>query len=115
MQGHFPEPEKDPVIQIASMVTVQGEDRPTVRNVMTLKGCAPIVGSEVMSFDDEISLLRVSSTFCYAFCKNAWTAEYALLPVMAHKRLFTVWELDGSLSLHFILPQCQASPKNPVF
>ena len=60
LQGHFPEAEKDPVIQIASMVTVQGEDRPTVRNVMTLKGCAPIVGSEVMSFEDEVSLLRVS-------------------------------------------------------
>ena len=59
VQGHFPEPEKDPVIQIASMVTVQGEDRPTVRNVMTLKGCSPIVGSEVMSFEDEVSLLRV--------------------------------------------------------
>ena len=60
MQGHFPEAEKDPVIQIASMVTVQGEDHPTVRNVMTLNGCAPIVGSEVMSFDNEVQLLRVS-------------------------------------------------------
>lgn len=60
MQGHFPEAEKDPVIQIASMVTVQGEDHPTVKNVMTLKGCAPIVGAEVMAFEDEVGLLRVS-------------------------------------------------------
>ena len=62
MQGHFPEPEKDPVIQIASMVTVQGESRPVVRNVMTLDTCAPIVGAEVMSFSTETELLRVSST-----------------------------------------------------
>jgi hypothetical protein len=50
------------VIQIASMVTVQGESKPTVRNVMTLKKCAPIVGAEVMSFEDETGLLRVSRT-----------------------------------------------------
>ncbi|MEW5314891.1 MAG: hypothetical protein WDW38_006353 [Sanguina aurantia] len=49
-KGHFPEPDKDPVIQIASMVTVQGETAPAVKNVMTLGSCASIVGSEVMSF-----------------------------------------------------------------
>ena len=59
MQGCFPEAEKDPVIQIASMVTVQGESKPIVRNIMTLKKCAPIVGAEVMSFEDETGLLRV--------------------------------------------------------
>lgn len=69
LQGHFPEAEKDPVIQIASMVTVQGDDKPTVRNVMTLKGCAPIVGSEVMSFEDEVSLLRVRRS---AFPSNSF-------------------------------------------
>ena len=61
LQGCFPEPEKDPVIQIASMVTVQGEARPVVRNVMTLNTCAPIVGAEVMSFDREVDMLRVPS------------------------------------------------------
>ena len=59
LKGHFPEPEKDPVIQIASMVTVQGEDRPCVRNVMTLNTCAPIVGAEVLSFATEQQLLLV--------------------------------------------------------
>lgn len=59
MQGHFPEAEKDPVIQIASMVTEQGKTKPTVKNVMTLKSCAPIVGAEVMSFDNEAELLKV--------------------------------------------------------
>jgi len=57
-QGCFPEAEKDPVIQIASMVTEHGSDRPLVRNVMTLGSCAPIVGSEVMSFATEEELLK---------------------------------------------------------
>lgn len=58
-QGHFPEAEKDPVIQIASMVTVQGESTPIVKNVMTLKSCAAIVGAEVMSFNSEAEMLKV--------------------------------------------------------
>ncbi|PSC71316.1 DNA polymerase delta catalytic subunit [Micractinium conductrix] len=56
-KGHFPEPEKDPVIQIASLVTEFGKTTPTVRNIMTLKSCAPISGAEVMSFEDEKQLL----------------------------------------------------------
>lgn len=46
-KGHFPEPQQDPVIQIASMVTVLGESKPRVRNIMTLGTCAAIVGAEV--------------------------------------------------------------------
>jgi hypothetical protein len=57
-QGHFPEPSQDPVIQIASMITVQGDKGPRVRNVMTLGTCAPIVGSEVMSFTTEAEMLK---------------------------------------------------------
>lgn len=56
-KGLFPEPTHDPVIQVANLVTVQGEDKPFVRNVMTLKSCAPIVGVDVMSFDNEKELL----------------------------------------------------------
>jgi len=59
VQGCFPEPDKDPVIQIASMVTNQGESSPVVRNVMTLDTCAAIIGSEVMSFKTEQELLTV--------------------------------------------------------
>ena len=47
------------MIQIASMVTVQGESTPTVKNVMTLKSCAAIVGAEVMSFNSEAEMLKV--------------------------------------------------------
>ena len=46
-QGHFPEAEKDPVIQIASMVTVQGAPNgPLIKNIMTLDTCDSIVGAE---------------------------------------------------------------------
>eukprot|EP00884_Botryococcus_braunii_P008677 jgi/Botrbrau1/17810/Bobra.0127s0057.1 len=56
-KGHFPDAKQDPVIQVASMVTVQGESSPIVRNVMTLHSCAHIVGAEVMSFESERELL----------------------------------------------------------
>ena len=41
------------------MVTEHGSAKPLVRNVMTLDTCAPIVGSEVMSFSSEEELLKV--------------------------------------------------------
>ena len=41
------------------MITVQGESKPVVKNVMTLNTCAGIVGSEVMAFQDERDLLKV--------------------------------------------------------
>ncbi|CAK9171492.1 unnamed protein product [Ilex paraguariensis] len=56
-KGLFPEPTHDPVIQVANLVTLQGEDQPFVRNVMTLKSCSPIVGVDVMSFDTEREVL----------------------------------------------------------
>lgn len=56
-KGHFPEAQHDPVIQIASLVTVFGEKSPAVKNILTLGSCAPITGAEVMSFNDEKQLL----------------------------------------------------------
>lgn len=38
-------------------MTLQGEDQPFVRNVMTLKSCSPIVGVDVISFDTERDVL----------------------------------------------------------
>lgn len=57
--GIFPEAEKDPVIQIASMVVRQGQRDPFVRNVFTLGTCAPIVGSHVLACRTEEELLLV--------------------------------------------------------
>lgn len=49
--------DKDPIIQIANFVTCQGSDKPIVKNVFTLKECAPISGAQVLSFDTEAELL----------------------------------------------------------
>nr|BAO20830.1 DNA polymerase delta catalytic subunit [Branchinella kugenumaensis] len=62
-KGVFPEPEKDSVIQIASMVIKQGKPDPFIRNVMTLNTCAPIVGSEVVCFDREDKMLEAWAAF----------------------------------------------------
>ncbi|GJP75446.1 hypothetical protein CLOP_g5892 [Closterium sp. NIES-67] len=56
-KGHFPEPEHDPVIQIANIVSQQGSSEPLVRTVLTLNSCAPIVGCDVVSFETEQQLL----------------------------------------------------------
>lgn len=63
-KGIFPEAERDSVIQIANMVVSQGEKDPFIRNVFTLNSCAPIVGSDVISFGpkEEARMLRVRST-----------------------------------------------------
>ena len=57
-RGHFPDAEHDPVIQIATMVTCQGDDKPIIKAIWTLDTCAPIVGADVLSFTDERELLR---------------------------------------------------------
>ena len=65
-KGHFPEPEKDPVIQIANVISVYGEKAPLVQNVFTLKGCLPIVGAQVIPSDDEASMLMKWRSFLQA-------------------------------------------------
>ncbi|KAF5180820.1 Dna polymerase delta catalytic subunit, partial [Thalictrum thalictroides] len=64
-KGLFPEPTHDPVIQVANLVTLQGEDHPFVRNIMTLKSCSPIVGVDVMSFDTESEVLLAWRDFVH--------------------------------------------------
>ena len=58
-KGIFPEPDKDPVIQIANMVIIQGEKEPFIRNIFCLDTCAAIVGSDVRSFKREDTMLKV--------------------------------------------------------
>lgn len=62
-KGIFPEAQVDPVIQIANMVTRQGESQPFIRNVFTLNTCSHIVGSQVLSFDDECDMLHAWQKF----------------------------------------------------
>jgi DNA polymerase delta subunit 1 len=57
-KGIFPEFDTDPVIQIANLITIQGEKKHIVKNIFTLKSCANIVGADVFSFEEETELLR---------------------------------------------------------
>lgn len=65
-KGHFPEAEIDPVIQIASTVTLQGSDHPLIRNVFTLNTCLPIVGAQVISSATEEEMLLKWKDFVVA-------------------------------------------------
>ena len=74
-KGIFPEPEQDSVIQIANIVSRQGEKEPFIKNVFTLDTCASIVGSEVRAFDvkDEPRLLEVSvCASCMRVCVHVF-------------------------------------------
>ncbi|KAJ3583701.1 hypothetical protein NHX12_015815 [Muraenolepis orangiensis] len=51
-KGIFPEADKDPVIQIASMVQRQGEMEPFIRTVFTLQSCASISWAEFVRTTD---------------------------------------------------------------
>lgn len=62
-KGIFPEADKDPVIQIASMVQRQGETEPFIRTVFTLQSCASIVGSQIYCFTQEKQLLQSWAEF----------------------------------------------------
>ncbi|XP_056144601.1 DNA polymerase delta catalytic subunit [Lampris incognitus] len=65
-KGIFPEADKDPVIQIASMVQRQGEKEPFIRTVFTLQSCASIVGSQILCFAQEDKLLQSWAEFVRA-------------------------------------------------
>ncbi|KAJ8253633.1 hypothetical protein COCON_G00202450 [Conger conger] len=62
-KGISPEPDTDPVIQIASVVQRQGETEPFIRTVFTLQSCASINGSQVLCFSQEAQLLQSWAEF----------------------------------------------------
>jgi len=57
--GHFPVPEKDPVIQISNICVEFGADsEPIIQKMFSFKKCADIVGVDVHSFDKEEEMLK---------------------------------------------------------
>ena len=56
-KGVFPEPNQDPVIQIANIVTRYGEKKPFVRNVFCLDTTSKIVNTQVFEFEREENML----------------------------------------------------------
>ena len=62
-KGIFPEPNHDPVIQIANVVTRHGESKPFVRNVFVLDTCSLIVNTQILQFDKEEKMLMAWRDF----------------------------------------------------
>jgi len=56
-KGVFPEPERDPVIQISVVVQLQGSPEPLCQVIFTLNGCTPINGADVVPSATEPELL----------------------------------------------------------
>lgn len=66
-KGLFPEPEQDPVIQIANHCVRYGhESEVLTRSIFTLKSCAPIAGARVYTFDTEEAMLVAWASFMRA-------------------------------------------------
>ncbi|KAG5494363.1 hypothetical protein GH5_02378 [Leishmania sp. Ghana 2012 LV757] len=66
-KGLFPEPEHDPVIQIANHCVEYGhESEPLTKTIFTLKSCAPIAGAQVFSYETEAEMLLAWATFMKA-------------------------------------------------
>ncbi|XP_052020143.1 DNA polymerase delta catalytic subunit isoform X2 [Apodemus sylvaticus] len=65
-KGIFPEPERDPVIQICSLGLRWGEPEPFLRLALTLRPCAPILGAKVQSYEQEEDLLQAWANFILA-------------------------------------------------
>lgn len=61
--GKFPEPQHDPVIQIANYIQVNGETQPRIKNIMVLNTCEPIAGIDVRTYPNEEALLMAWSEF----------------------------------------------------
>jgi DNA polymerase delta subunit 1 len=62
-KGVFPEPNQDPVIQIANVVTRYGESKPFIRNVFVLDTCSLIVNTKVYEYDTEEKMLMAWREF----------------------------------------------------
>jgi DNA polymerase delta subunit 1 len=61
--GAFPDPQHDPIIQIANYVTINGEDKPHVKNIFVLDTCTSIIGSDVRCYQTEKELLNAWKEF----------------------------------------------------
>ncbi|KAL2864501.1 DNA-directed DNA polymerase delta POL3 [Aspergillus lucknowensis] len=62
-KGIFPEPNQDPVIQIANVVTRYGESKPFIRNVFVLNTCSLIVNTQILEFREEEKMLMAWRDF----------------------------------------------------
>uniref|UniRef100_A0A914HJ83 DNA polymerase n=1 Tax=Globodera rostochiensis TaxID=31243 RepID=A0A914HJ83_GLORO len=61
--GTFPDASRDPIIQIANMVKVEGQKEEFVRNCFVVGGCETVVGSDIVECRDEKELLEKWAVF----------------------------------------------------
>ncbi|KAF7284558.1 hypothetical protein GWI33_021941 [Rhynchophorus ferrugineus] len=62
-KGVFPEPQIDPVIQIANVIQLHGVKDVMARNIFCLKSCAPIGNAEVYCYENEDEMLGAWAEF----------------------------------------------------
>ncbi|CAH1125416.1 unnamed protein product [Ceutorhynchus assimilis] len=62
-KGIFPEPNVDPIIQIANVIQLHGAKEVMTRNIFCLKSCAPIGHAEVYCYEKEEELLEAWASF----------------------------------------------------
>ncbi|KAK4337001.1 hypothetical protein RND71_044099 [Anisodus tanguticus] len=62
-KGIFPEPEIDPVIQIANCCIRQGDKEPFLKVIFCLNNVSPIAGQKVLCFQKESELLAAWANF----------------------------------------------------
>lgn len=58
-EGSFPDASRDPIIQIANMVKVEGQKEEFVRNCFVVGTCETVVGSDIIECRTEQELLEV--------------------------------------------------------
>nr|XP_023015999.1 DNA polymerase delta catalytic subunit [Leptinotarsa decemlineata] len=72
-KGIFPEPNVDPIIQIANVVKCHGEKDVLFRNIFTLNTCAAIGHAEVYSFSNEEEMLEEWANFVRSLDPDIFT------------------------------------------
>ncbi|KAI1717410.1 DNA polymerase family B domain-containing protein [Ditylenchus destructor] len=65
-KGIFPEATHDPIIQIASMVKIEGESEPFIRNCFVTGSCTAVMGSDIIECESETELLEKWAAFIRA-------------------------------------------------
>lgn len=62
-KGVFPEPNVDPVIQIANVIQLHGAREVMTRNIFCLRSCAPIGNADVYCYEKESEMLAAWAHF----------------------------------------------------
>jgi len=102
--GSFPDPQHDPIIQIANYVTVQGQEKPLTKNIFMLGSCTPIIGMDVRCFKNEKDMLLAWRDFIVDIDPDLFTGynivnfDFGYLQDRAQKLKVDKFEFMGRLT-----------------